>query len=187
MFDGRQRTPYDESSVPCPLNVYGASKLEGERRMLDADPFALVVRTSAFFGPSDEHNFVTLALTALAEGQPWAAADDVTVSATYVPDLADAVLDLLVDGESGIWHLANPGAISWAELARRAALLAGLDPDLVRGMPSASLDLAAPRPAYTVLASRRGWVLPDLEQALHRYVAETAERWRGATLAGPAA
>ena len=48
-------------------------------------------------------------------------ADDVRVSPTYVPDLVDACLDLLIDGESGLWHLANAGDVSWAEFAPQAA------------------------------------------------------------------
>jgi dTDP-4-dehydrorhamnose reductase len=91
----------------APLNAYGRSKAEAERRVLDSDPQALVVRTSAFFGPWDEHNFVTQALAALGEGRPFAAAGDMTVSPTYVPDLVNACLDLLIDKECGIWHLTN--------------------------------------------------------------------------------
>ena len=41
-------------------------------------------------------------------------ADDVVISPTYVPDLTHAALDLLIDGEGGLWHLANQGAVSWA-------------------------------------------------------------------------
>jgi len=100
------------------------------------------------------------------------AADDATVSPTYVPDLAHACLDLLVDGERGIWHLASPGAVTWADLARRAAELAALDPALVEGRPTAALGLAAPRPPYAVLGSGRGVLLPPLEDALARYFEE---------------
>ncbi|MEW5930668.1 MAG: family 1 glycosylhydrolase [Gemmatimonadota bacterium] len=172
VFDGARREPYLEQHPAAPLNVYGRSKAEAERRVLAAFPGALVVRTSAFFSPRDEHNFVTVALRALAAGRPFAAADDATVSPTYVPDLAHAALDLLVDGERGIWHLASPGAVTWAELARRAAALAGLDPARVEGRPTAALGLPAPRPLYGVLGSARGVLLPPLEDALARYFEE---------------
>jgi len=52
-------------------------------------------------------------------GQPWRAASDQRVSPTYVPDLVNVALDLLIDGTDGIWHLANEGDISWSELARK--------------------------------------------------------------------
>jgi dTDP-4-dehydrorhamnose reductase len=170
IFDGSALRPYVEGDAPSPLGVYGRSKAEGEARVLEAHPSALVVRTSAFFGPHDEYNFVTAALRALADGRRFAAACDSVVSPTYVPDLVNACLDLLIDGECGLWHLANQGALSWAELARRAALLAGLDAGLVEARPASSLGLVAPRPAYSALASERGSLLPPLESALTRYM-----------------
>ncbi len=172
VFEGARDTPYLEDDPVAPLNVYGRSKAAAEARVLDAFPGALVVRTSAFFGPWDEHNFVAVALRELAAGHTFVAADDATVSPTYVPDLVHACLDLLVDGERGIWHLASPGAVTWADLARRAAELAGLDPALVEGRPVAALGLAAPRPLRSVLGSARGVLLPPLEDALARYFAE---------------
>src|SRR5919202_1239038 len=102
VFDGRRSTPYTEEDAPRPLNVYGRSKAEAERLVLAAHPGALVVRTSAFFGPWDDHNFVTLALRELAEGRRVEAPHDQVVSPTYVPHLVDATLDLLIDGEHGI-------------------------------------------------------------------------------------
>ena len=172
VFDGGQSRPYDEADRAVPLNVYGRSKVHAEERVRAVNPEALVVRTSAFFGPWDKHNFVTTALRSIAAGQALAAADDTVISATYLPDLADACLDLLIDGERGIWHLANSGAVTWAELARRAAHVAGLDPTLVEGRSMESFSLAARRPRYSALISRRGTLLPPLEDALHRYIHE---------------
>jgi dTDP-4-dehydrorhamnose reductase len=167
-----RREPYVESDAVAPLNVYGRSKALAERLVLEALPSSLVVRASAFFGPWDEHNFVAVALRALAAGQEFAAADDQTVSPTYVPDLVHASLDLLIDGERGVWHLANAGALTWAELARRAAALAGLDADLDAARPTASFKLAAPRPAYAALASERVTLLRPLDEALSSFIGE---------------
>ena len=66
MFDGRGDRAWVESDAPAPLNVYGASKAAAERDVLARCPGAMVVRTSAFFGPWDRHNFVFHALAALA-------------------------------------------------------------------------------------------------------------------------
>jgi dTDP-4-dehydrorhamnose reductase len=169
VFDGQTSQPYTEVSSPEPLNVYGASKLEGERRALAADPRALVIRTSAFFGPWDAHNFVTRGLRELASGEPWLAQDDAVVSPTYLPDLADCSLDLLIDGEAGLWHLANRGAVTWVELARRAAALAGLDPCRVYAVAGPVPGQRAARPRYSALGSVRGWPMPSLDSALTRY------------------
>jgi len=130
------------------------------------------VRTAAFFGPWDEWNFITRTLASLALGVPVDAADDLVVSPTYVPDLVHATLDLLIDGERGIWHLANAGETSWAELARAAARGADLDETLVRGRPHTELGLTARRPPAVPLASERGHVMPPLEAALAAYLNE---------------
>lgn len=177
VFDGAKRAPYVEGDATAPLGVYGESKAEAERLVAAAHTGALVVRTSGFFGPWDEYNFLHAALAALARGRGFVAADDLTVSPTYVPDLIDACLDLLIDGERGLWHLANRGAVTWAEFARLAARRVGLDPSRVEARPHASLGLAAPRPAYVALGSERGSLLPPLDSALARYV-EECQTWR---------
>jgi dTDP-4-dehydrorhamnose reductase len=132
-----------------------------------------VIRTSSFFGPWDQHNFVTQALDAVANGRPFAAAGDMTVSPTYVPDLVNVCLDLLIDKECGIWHLTNGEAMSWAELARRACVAAGLDPaGLLEEKPAAELGMTAARPANSAMGTERGQLLPSFENALARYLEE---------------
>ena len=172
VFDGACTTPYVESNAVAPLNVYGRSKVEAEVRVLKAHPCALVIRTSAFFGPWDEYNFVTIALRHLAAGQTFVAAEDGVVSPTYVPDLVNTSLDLLIDGECGLWHLANKSAIAWAELARLAASIAGVDASRVEARPTRELGFTAPRPTYSVLGSERGMLLPSLDDAISRYFDE---------------
>nr|WP_297355974.1 family 1 glycosylhydrolase [uncultured Caldimonas sp.] len=171
VFDGEAGQPYTELDEPRPLNAYGRAKQQAEQRVLACCPAALVVRTSAFFSPWDRYNFLTLGLQALRAGGAWEACEDQTVSPTYVPDLVHASLDLLIDDEAGLWHLANRGEVTWAELARCAARLAGLPVDGVQGVASQG-DQAARRPAYSALDSVRGWVMPPLDDALRRYVAE---------------
>lgn len=180
VFDGSARRPYVESDAAAPLNVYGRSKLEAERSVLAAWPDALVIRTSAFFGPWDEYNFVTSALRTLAAGDTFTAAADETVSPTYVPDLVYEGLDLLLDGERGIWHVSNQGGVTWAELARHAARLFGMDAGLVDARPAGSLGQAAARPPYSVLGSERGLLLPSWEDALARYAKECCVSLGGA-------
>jgi dTDP-4-dehydrorhamnose reductase len=175
VFDGREREdPYVETDEVSPLNVYGRSKVEAERLVLGALPSALVVRASAFFGPWDEYNFLHAALSTLARGEEFVAAGDAYVTPTYVPELVHACLDLLIDGEGGVWHLSNTGAVTWADFARRAARLAGLDERLVAGRPTSELNLAAARPAYSALGSERGALLGPLDEALERFMHEAA-------------
>ena len=172
VFDGGKPTPYVESDQPRPLNAYGRGKFEAERRVLRLAPSALVVRTAAFFGPWDRHNFVARAMRALQRGDRWRAANDQLVSPTYVPDLVQAALDLLIDGEHGLWHLTNSGAVSWAEFAQMVARAAGLDTRLVDAVPGVSLGQAALRPRYSALQSERGLGLAPLQDAVERYLAD---------------
>ncbi|MDB5842485.1 MAG: dTDP-4-dehydrorhamnose reductase [Herminiimonas sp.] len=170
VFDGSQQSPYVETDNVCPLNIYGKSKAEAERIVLDTHPAALVIRTSAFFGPWDSHNFVTQALKTLAEGSPFIAANDVTVSPTYVPDLVHACLDLLIDKEKGVWHLTNAQPVTWADLALKASGMAGIDASRLEATSCARLNHAAVRPAYSALHSERAILLPTLDDALSRYL-----------------
>lgn len=173
VFDGRKGKPYVESDTPNPLNAYGRSKRAAEESVLTALPEALIVRTSAFFGPWDPYNFATWVWRELRAGQPVRVADDQVVSPTYVPDLTHAALDLLIDSESGLWHLANAGAVSWAAFAQLVAGVTGLDAALVEPVPSAALNLSAARPPYSALTSERGWLMPELEEALRRWHAHS--------------
>jgi dTDP-4-dehydrorhamnose reductase len=146
------------------VGTYGASKAEAERRVAESLPSALIVRTSAFFGPWDRYNILTLGLESLRQGREYLVPAAV-VSPTYVPDLVNAVLDLLVDREQGIWHLANAGAASWLELVRRGAELVGVSSDRLREAPPEAFSGRG----RTVLGSERGSLLPSLDDALARY------------------
>ncbi|WP_371763860.1 family 1 glycosylhydrolase [Massilia sp.] len=170
VFDGTLDRPYVESDKVAPLGVYGRSKADAERRVLDSDPQALVIRTSAFFGPWDEHNFVTQALDALDAGRPFAAAADQVVSPTYVPDLVNTCLDLLIDRECGLWHLTNGAAMSWADLARQACAAAGVDDGRLEERTTGELGLRAARPRNSAMSSERGLLLPSFDDALARYL-----------------
>ena len=167
VFDGRLGRPYVEDDPVRPAGAYGESKAEAERRVLAAHEEALVVRTSAFFGPWDRHNFAWAALSALAAGESFAACAKTMVSPTFVPDLCHATLDLLIDGEKGVWHLANQGAVSWHEFARRVAEAAGFDPDLIA-------EANASRKSATILSSKRGLMRRSLDEAIADYARDVA-------------
>ncbi len=170
VFDGNINRAYTESDLPAPLNIYGKSKAKAERLVLEVNPNSLIIRTAAFFGPWDEFNFLRIALRSLAMGKTFMAADDNLISPTYIPDLVNASLDILIDGETGLWHLAQQGAVTWAEFARWAGRLVDLDSTLVIGCTTAELNLPARRPVFSVLGSERGMLLPSLEHSLIRFI-----------------
>ena len=178
VFDGRKNEAYIERDGKAPLSVYGRSKAEAERLVEQAMSSALIVRSGAFFGPWDESNFVFYALRALAAGHHFFAANNVVVSPTYVPDLVNACLDLLIDGERGIWHLAmwpdflvRVGRKKWhrsRELIRRS---------LFPALWSSCIFRAA-RPLFSALSSERAVLMPSFEDALGRYFQDCEVDWR---------
>ena len=140
VFDGTSVRPYVESDPPAPLNAYGRSKAVAERGVLELGGQALMIRTAAFFSAFDPHNFAAHVVRTLSGDQRLSAAEDLIISPTYVPDLVDATLDLLIDGQTGLRHLANTGAVTWAAFARQLATALDLDPGLIDPTPSARLD-----------------------------------------------
>ncbi len=182
VFDGHKSIPYLESDPVTPTSAYGRSKAEAEKGVLRVYPGALVIRTGAFFGTWDKVNPLTRALAQLQAGNCVYLPDHHVHSPTYLPDLVHTCLDLLVDGENGIWHLASPGAVTWAGLVKGAAELLGLDTDLIGTAKPEGSRGDSPFKMNTVLDSERGRLLPTLEDALGRYCQEV--EWKAAEVSG---
>ena len=172
VFDGKKNNPYLESDIVSPLNIYGQSKAMAEKSVLHHNPDALIIRTSAFFGPWDQYNFVHYALKSLKNQQSFSAPNDVIISPTYVPDLAHTSLDLLIDEASGICNISNKGSISWAMLASEIAKRSGYDPKYFKPLTLSEMNFPASRPAYSVLDTEKGYELPSLEHALDMFFRE---------------
>ena len=173
VFDGHKDQLYVENDIVHPLNVYGHSKALAEKEVLEINPNTLVIRTSAFFGPYDHYNFVTNVLNSLKQGKQFQAIDDVLISPTYVPDLVNASLNILLDNESGIWHLSNEGVLSWADLAIDVAARGNYSTKNIESVPLDIMNYRAIRPRYSALKSEKGMQLPSLEDALDRYFMTT--------------
>lgn len=172
VFDGEKQKPYLENDPVNPLNIYGLSKAKAEKNVLSVNPEAMIVRTSSFFGPWDKFNFVHYVLQALLSNQKIEVANDVYISPTYVPDLVNVCLDLLIDKEKGIWHLTNKGAITWAGFAQKVAEKNNLNSDLIKMQSMEQMNWRALRPKYSVLKSEKGVLLPSLDNALLRFFEE---------------
>lgn len=154
VFDGTLGHPYHEDDTPNPLNAYGRSKLAMEQGSLARGYRPLVIRAAAFFSPHDPHNFAHAVAQALARGDRFDAADDQIVSPAYVPALVNAILDLVIDGVSGIRHLGPAASLSWYNFGREIAVALGYGAEMIRPLPGSHLGWRAPRPANSALASR---------------------------------
>lgn len=150
VFNGRKDTPYTTADTPDPRSVYGQTKLQGERALMELDlPRLLIIRTSWLFGPG-KINFVSRILELAADRPELSVVHDQIGSPTYTPDLAEGALALVEAGATGLFHLANSGQASWCELAAEAVHCADI-PCRVVPIPSSEYPQKACRPAYSVL------------------------------------
>lgn len=154
IFDGRKETPYVEEDEPAPLNVYGASKLEGERFLQAFSDRWLLIRTAWLYGRNGK-NFVKTILEKAVAVKTLDVVDDQIGAPTYSWDLAAAVQLLIEGGHEGLFHLTNRGRCSWYEFACKILQYAGKNDVTVRPIPSADLARPAVRPAWSVLSSRK--------------------------------
>jgi dTDP-4-dehydrorhamnose reductase len=174
VFDGRKPTPYAEDDLPNPLNVYGESKLQGERHVAELLPAAWIVRTSWLFGPLGK-NFVRTILQRARKGDSLRVVDDQVGAPTYTLDLAEKLEQIVMRGTPGIYHVTNRGYCSWFEFAREIVRQAGLSHVPLDAIPTSASDRPALRPQNSRLAHARLeceglGLLPPWQDALARYL-----------------
>jgi dTDP-4-dehydrorhamnose reductase len=180
VFDGTGHTPYTEDDQPNPRSVYAVSKLLGEWFAADIAR-AYVIRVESLFGhvpgaPLPGGSLQTIVSTLAAGGTP-RVFEDRTVSPTYVIDAARATRALVeAQAPVGLYHCVNSGSATWADVAREAARLLGVEPRLDR-VRVADVTLRAARPQYCALSNAKlasaGIVMPTWQDALARDLART--------------
>lgn len=178
VFDGEKKTPYVESDVPSPINVYGASKAAGEALTYVANPASYVVRVSAVFGPAGSSgkggNFVETMVAKARAGETPEVVDDIVMAPTSAIDAAALLVELVRHSAPfGTYHLANAGSCSWLEFTDAIFHFVGarVHP---RSTKATHLNGKARRPPYSVLASERlgelGLQTRDWRDALRDYL-----------------
>ncbi len=181
VFDGRKREPYEEADRPNPLNAYGMSKLEGERRALSVCPGALVVRTAWLYGIGGK-NFVTTIARLAGERSELRVVADQRGCPTYARDLAPTIAYLLEADVNGIVHVTGDGECTWHEFAAGIVSELGLS-TTVTPITTAEANRPAPRPAYSVLSNRRlsgmGRTMPHWSDGLRRFFDDSCLRSGG--------
>lgn len=171
VFDGRKNRPYEAIDLPAPLNVYGHSKWEGEKQVLEAAPeLAMIIRTSWMYSVFGT-NFVKTILRLIAEREEIAVVSDQVGTPTWAKGLAD-VIWRSVSGKkfSGIYHWRDEGVASWYDFAvavmEEAHSVGLVDRKVkIRPVTTEEYPVAAVRPCYNVLRKDRsigGGALVDL-------------------------
>lgn len=166
VFDGNRSTPYPPDAPTNPLNIYGASKLEGERLVLAAAPSALVVRVGWLYSKTGK-NFLSRIVAGAAASQPLRVVRDQIGCPTLAREFAAAIWGASEAELRGVYHWANAGSTTWYDFAvesERVARELGLHgrgfPQIV-GVTSEEYPSRAKRPRYSVLDPTR------LAEALH--------------------
>ena len=155
VFGGESSKPYLETSDVNPINSYGESKLLGERALLTAIPSAYVVRTSWLYGVNGK-NFVTTISSKAVRGEVANVVDDQIGSPTSAKDLAIGILSIVkLAPQGGIYNYSNEGSCSWFDFAKAIYKAVGADPELVKPIPSASLNMIAKRPKFSLLSKEK--------------------------------
>jgi dTDP-4-dehydrorhamnose reductase len=178
--DARRTTPFSETDEPAPQGVYARSKLDGEREAAECRQY-LIVRTCGLFGrpahPGARPHFVDQMLRLASAGHALRVVDDQRCCPSYTPHVARAVLHLLSMRRRGVYHVVNSGQATWHEFARQIVRDAELRVP-VEPVTAVAYAAAAPRPAYSVLCTRKyrslgGPTLPTWQEALQEYLAES--------------
>jgi dTDP-4-dehydrorhamnose reductase len=158
VFDGTLDRPYVESDSPNPLSAYARSKLEGEQRVLDALPGALVIRTAGLFGVRGSAikggSFPDRILSRALRGDRLRVVADQRINPTFTGDLAPAAIDLAESGLSGLVHVVAHGCCSWDEFARAVLAECHVAAD-VEAVTSSAFAAPAARPRNGCLESER--------------------------------
>ncbi len=152
--DGGRRTPWTEEDLPGPTGIYGASKLAGEALALAYAPRSFVVRSAGLYNLAGSvgkgTNFVETMLRVAGQNKPLKVVADQRLTPTFTPDLAEAMVQLLLTERYGLYHVTNGGECSWFEFAQEIFRRAGVQADL-SATTTAAWGAKAARPAYSVL------------------------------------
>ncbi len=179
VFNGQGTEPWEaDCRTFQPLNVYGESKLEGERAVEEALERFFIVRIAWVFGRNGK-NFVRTMLSLGRTHDTLRVVDDQIGTPTYTFDLARLLADMIVTEKYGFYHATNEGGyISWCDFAAEIFKQAGLQTRVIP-VPTAEYGLSkAARPFNSRLdkskLGKNGFVpLPDWKDALRRYLKET--------------
>lgn len=178
VFDGTATVPYTETSVTSPVNLYGASKLEGEKQALHYNSDCIIIRTSWVYS-SYGKNFVKTMLRLMNERNEVKVVDDQFGSPTYAGDLAEAILNIIANCQlssasfvPGIYHYSNDGVISWYDFAVAIKEISKSKCEVI-AIPTTEYPTPAKRPHYSVFNKEKiiqtfHLIIPHWEESLKK-------------------
>jgi len=175
VFSGSGEQFYEVDDETGPANVYGLTKLEGERIVRSLLTKYFIVRISWVFGYNGNNFVKTMLKLGETHSELTVVADQIG-SPTYTADLAALLYDMAVTDKYGIYHATNEGICSWAEFAREIFKQAGMLVK-VNPIPASKYPTKASRPFNSRMSkaklTKNGFKnLPNWQDALKRYLQE---------------
>ena len=175
VFDGQKREPYVESDDPNPINMYGFSKLLGEKFLMNYTQRYYIVRTSALFGykgSKSKGNVVYNLIKRFKEGKVITLIDDIYFAPAYTYDVADQIWKFILQKwEYGIYHVVNDGFTSPYGLGLEIFAILGVHPRIAR-VSLKDMPFRAKRPQYSVLQSMKRVKLRPWQEAVRAFLGE---------------
>lgn len=176
VFSGNASTAYTEKETVDPVNLYGASKAEGERLALQNNPASVIIRTSWVYSLYGK-NFVKTMINLMEQKPEINVVSDQYGSPTYAIDLAKAIMYIMQSEKwtPGIYHYSNTGNISWYDFA--IAIQQQIKSNCkVNPIPTSSYPTPAKRPAFSVLDTSKiqntyGVAIPSWKDSLQACLA----------------
>jgi dTDP-4-dehydrorhamnose reductase len=153
VFDGTYERLYDEFDPPSPQGLYARSKRAGEVLAAAATPRLFTVRVGCLYGRNGR-NFPSTIVRRLRAGEIVRADRDRFGSPSWVCEVARVSAALARTPQYGLYHCTSQGETSWADFARFIAATLGLPEARVESLPTAALNMKAPRPRRAVLDNR---------------------------------
>lgn len=180
VFNGKDG-PYDEGAVPKPINVYGGTKLAAEEIVQTVARSSTIIRSASFLGIGSPNRptWAEKLVATMLERPPVPAATDQRSNITPVGFLADAIVEVVETGQTGLLHIAGDAILSRHEFAQKLARLFDLRSEVVRAVQYRDLNRPAPRPLNGGLISRHtlSTVQVPLDVALARWKTEYSQSW----------
>lgn len=153
VFDGKGNTPYKETDLINPQSVYGKTKAEGEKKLIEIIPNDYIIIRTAWLYSKFGKNFVKTMLELGRTRNHINVVSDQIGSPTYAGDLANAIYTIITTEKwiPGIFHFSNEGVCSWYDFTKSIHQIAGINSCIVTPIPTADYPTKAKRPAYSVL------------------------------------
>ena len=155
VFDGCTNKLYTEEDEPNPVNYYGITKLEGEKRIAGCCPDYAIVRVVVVYGkalPRQHGNVLQLVANKLRNGEPIRVVSDQWRTPTFVGDISEGVERLINYPNNGIFHICGSECLSIAEIAYKVADFLHLDRSLIHPVSTEEMKEATPRPRFSGLS-----------------------------------